>query len=1126
MKTYNKHSVEDEKNLKNVSMAVVVFLSISVILPVPAISGHDENPDKTKSFDIGDPISARTQSYYFKVPMLHLGGSIPVKFGLIHQSNTNFNSSNYFLPTLPRLKRWSSDKVYAYRWGEGDGELQFINSETDGQGSWNNGPYSNYQYGLKETAGAGNWYYLMDPSDQTVYMFEKDSHDDNVAPDASPQVSRLVYHIDRNANRVTYSYNDWSYYPDTNITDGFRTIHLITNGSFHLNSVSDGNRTYTLAHNASGHITGITDPMGQTTVYEYKSDHADSSCLTRKILPEGNIPYTQSYVDSNYSWECHTAAQTDAYNNTTTISVEHNSAPTPDVVTETRPDGSTIEYQHPHQGSTPLSIEDTQGNSGTFDTDANDHMTGITDRLGERTTMTYHGPTGFISSITNAEGDSISYTYTAQDQTFTNPANAHTVDFTFYNHTGTDYPDGTHESFAYDSKGNLSSFSDRNNQTTHYTYDAKGLLLTITNPAGGVVTYTYNSDGTTASRTDSDTGITTYSYDGLRRLVRIDPPRSGQIDMAYDLMDRLTSITDENGHNYQYHYDKNGNMSEAIDPAGHATRYAYDLMDRVHSVTDRTNHTTTFAYDYQGAVTSIADSNIQTTFAYNDRGWLESVSRNGKSRSISYDAEGVVISMTSAMGRTSEQGSDKLGHINSVTIPGGQSSSFSRDAMTRISSITDPLSRVTHYTYNNNGELTGITLADGNATDYTYNTLGKVTAVRDLNNSQWTFSYSTMGKITSITDPLGEQTRYTYNTRGWLETIDYPDAQSKTHSYDAAGKRVRTLCSDGTDLRFSYDANNYMISANDLNLSRDDEGRITESTYNTKSFGGSYDASGRVATVSYGTALSVTYSYNSDNLLSRVQDTLGNQVDFTYNDDGKPTALRRSNAINTALDWDNNGRLSRITDGNFSDLHYSYDDAGRITGIQGTWPLSASQYLGDATESFNVNSASKISNSGYSYDARGRVTVFPDHTVNWNGNDRLKTLDSVTFDYNGLNEIVSRSESGTTTRYYHNHTIGLNPVVAELKAGSITRYYVYTPSGQLLYSIDAQHSNAVAFYHTDQVGSTLALTDNSGSVTDKYAYSPYGKLLGHTGSSTQPYTYVGTLGVRQEGDLYQMRARY
>ena len=47
-------------------------------------------------------------------------------------------------------------------------------------------------------------------------------------------------------------------------------------------------------------------------------------------------------------------------------------------------------------------------------------------------------------------------------------------------------------------------------------------------------------------------------------------------------------------------------------------------------------------------------------------------------------------------------------------------------------------------------------------------------------------------------------------------------------------------------------------------------------------------------------------------------------------------------------------------------------------------------------------------------------------------------------------------------------------------------------------------------------------------VADAYAYTPYGRLLMHTGSSRQPFTFVGRYGVRQvddAGTLYDMGAR-
>lgn len=65
------------------------------------------------------------------------------------------------------------------------------------------------------------------------------------------------------------------------------------------------------------------------------------------------------------------------------------------------------------------------------------------------------------------------------------------------------------------------------------------------------------------------------------------------------------------------------------------------------------------------------------------------------------------------------------------------------------------------------------------------------------------------------------------------------------------------------------------------------------------------------------------------------------------------------------------------------------------------------------------------------------------------------------------------------------------------------------------------------YYHTNDIGTVVALTDAAGQVTDRYAYEPFGLPRGHDGSTQQPFTYVGGLGVMAEADgLYFMRARF
>lgn len=149
----------------------------------------------------------------------------------------------------------------------------------------------------------------------------------------------------------------------------------------------------------------------------------------------------------------------------------------------------------------------------------------------------------------------------------------------------------------------------------------------------------------------------------------------------------------------------------------------------------------------------------------------------------------------------------------------------------------------------------------------------------------------------------------------------------------------------------------------------------------------------------------------------------------------------------------------------------------------------------------------------------------------WDVASRLIAADSAQIAYDGLNEILKQTASGITTHYYHNRAFEPASIVAEHNdtTGTFVRYYVWTPGGGLLYAIDVASGNKPRYCHFDRIGSTLALTDENGNATDAYAYTPFGRIVRRQGISTQPFTFVGRHGIRQqgaEGTIYQMRARY
>jgi len=81
--------------------------------------------------------------------------------------------------------------------------------------------------------------------------------------------------------------------------------------------------------------------------------------------------------------------------------------------------------------------------------------------------------------------------------------------------------------------------------------------------------------------------------------------------------------------------------------------------------------------------------------------------------------------------------------------------------------------------------------------------------------------------------------------------------------------------------------------------------------------------------------------------------------------------------------------------------------------------------------------------------------------------------------------------------------------VIEEYDGSNSVYYIREPDGELIARIG---SSSVAYYHFDALGSTRLLTDAMGTVTDTYAYDAWGNVMMHTGTTTQPYQFVGELG--------------
>ena len=113
--------------------------------------------------------------------------------------------------------------------------------------------------------------------------------------------------------------------------------------------------------------------------------------------------------------------------------------------------------------------------------------------------------------------------------------------------------------------GKLLSISDRNGNTTQFTYDAAARLATVTDAAGRHLYFTYGtgtqSNLVTGVAADTATGITLgYTYDpALLRLTRLTLPDTTYITFDYDPHGVISAVKDQNAKVLEAHtYDDKG----------------------------------------------------------------------------------------------------------------------------------------------------------------------------------------------------------------------------------------------------------------------------------------------------------------------------------------------------------------------------------------------------------------------------------------------------------------------------------------------------------------------------------------------------------------------------------------
>ena len=202
-------------------------------------------------------------------------------------------------------------------------------------------------------------------------------------------------------------------------------------------------------------------------------------------------------------------------------------------------------------------------------------------------------------------------------------------------------------------------------------------------------------------------------------------------------------------------------------------------------------------------------------------------------------------------------------------------------------------------------------------------------------------------------------------------------------------------------------------------------------------------------------------------------------------------------------------------------INHAYDPNGNRTSFTRT----ATQPVASAMSGTSYDYANEMlayDGNNLTYDANGNLTSDGTKTYTWDARNRLVGINgpslTASFSYDALGRRTSKTINGVTTEFIYDG----QDIIQEIVNGAKTNYIRTLNVDEPLTRITPD--GTVRHYVRDALGSTIALTDDTGAVKTTYTYDAFGNATATGETSDNPFQYTG-----RENDgtgLYYYRARY
>lgn len=591
-------------------------------------------------------------------------------------------------------------------------------------------------------------------------------------------------------------------------------------------------------------------------------------------------------------------------------------------------------------------------------------------------TVSKYNSEGYQTSIADPIGNQIIFSYDSEKRliSFTDPS-------------------GSLNTLSY-SNGRLETFRDGAGRESVFEHDSEGNLINVEFPDSSSKSFTYSATHLMNQETDARGNSTLYHFNDLRKLSSVTTPDNASISLQdsssktyYNSLQgvnrKLINYDDENA---------DGISDSVINAKGAETTFVKEKNGYVSKIIDSQERVTTIERDNLGRpLKIIRPDQTFSQFVYDQAtGDLLSKyeSATNSTESFVYNPKGLLTKYTSPKGKVSTKQYDEItGLLLKETDPRGVFTTYNYGSFGLISSTIDSLSRTQSFEYDAQGNLTRSVLPMNEAMVYTRDVAGNVLTKANSKNQVSSYSFDAFNRLLSVTTPSGKTTSYTYLLTGELAQITNPEEYKTTFEYNSMGRLKKKISPKGQITQLSYDANGNVTQEIDPNgaikvYEYNIQDQLTKKIFPDNEYIFTYTDTGKPATISnLNSTFNYTYAtvHGEEQVSAITQDVLdipSNTIDYSYREDGKLIAME-SNFISYNYQFNDSDMLSRVENSLGQVFSFGYDLSNRLTTVSRNGVFST-QHTFDANsflkEMVHRKSGLIVSQFNYSRDEVGNRT--------------------------------------------------------------------------------------------------------------------------------------------------------